>query len=106
MFLRSLVKLNNSISVRNFAPKFRRRPTKKGLRRILDLSQSGISYCKVGIICQKTEGARRILPPAPPPNRRLWAPSNLALLKNVWTPLTLNRHVSNYLKDFVELTFE
>ena len=42
MFLRSLVKLNNSISVCNFAPKFRLRP-KKRLCCILDLSQSGIS---------------------------------------------------------------
>ena len=43
MFLRSLVKLNNSISDWNFAPKFRWRP-KKGLCCILVLSQSGILH--------------------------------------------------------------
>ena len=42
MFLRSLVKLNDSILVWNFVPKFRWRP-KKSFRRILVLSQSWIS---------------------------------------------------------------
>ena len=42
MFPRSLVKLNNSISFRNFAPNSGE-DQKKGLSRILVLSQSGIS---------------------------------------------------------------
>ena len=44
MFLQSLVNLNNSISVQNFAPKFRCRQKKGGgvFTCILVLSQSGI----------------------------------------------------------------
>ena len=78
MSLRSLVKLKYSISVRNFAPKFRCRPIKKkGLRRKLVRFQPRIpsqkkvfaafwfylspefriSCCQVGITCQKTKGA-------------------------------------------------
>ena len=43
MFLQSLVKLNNAISLRNFAPKFSLRPKRNNnLHHILVLSQSEI----------------------------------------------------------------
>ena len=62
MFLQSLLELSNSSSsVRNFAPKFRRRPIKKfkkSLRRSLVLSQSGIliSCCQVVLLARKPRG--------------------------------------------------
>ena len=62
MLFRRMIKLYNSISVQNFAPNSGE-DEKKGLCRILVLSQSGISCCQAGITCQKTEGARHILPP-------------------------------------------
>ena len=78
MFLRSLVKLNNSISLRNFAPNSGE-DKKKGYSPHLALSQSGISdfllpsgyYCT----CQKTEGGRHIsLPSVSGPRGRLPPP--------------------------------
>ena len=49
MFLRSLVKLNNSISVQNFAPKFRSRPIEVFAAFWFDVSSEfRISYCQVG----------------------------------------------------------
>ena len=89
MFLQSLFELYNSISVRNFGC----RPKKKSLRRKLVLFQPGISEfcpriqvntkkkiftafwfnlspefwiscCQVGITYHKTEGARHISPPS------------------------------------------
>ena len=81
MLLRSMVKLNNSISVWNFTPKFRRRP-KKGLHRILVLSQSGISNFLLpsGYYLPKNRGdqtyfapfnvrLKGALPPSPHQNR-------------------------------------
>ena len=82
MFLRSLVKLNNSISVRNFAPKFRWRPKKVFAAFWIYLSpEFRISCCHVGITCQKTEGVRHILPPSVlyPRGRHPSAPHNRRL---------------------------
>ena len=62
MFLRSLVKLNNSISVRNVAPRFRCRQ-KKSLRRILVLSPSGFLVAKWVLLARKPR-APDISPPA------------------------------------------
>ena len=81
MFLQSLVKLNTSIQS-GILPSNLGKDQKKGLRCILVLSQAGISdfCCQVGITCQKTVGARHILPPSmlnprghrlPPPPLRL-----------------------------------
>ena len=75
MFLQSLVKLNNSISVRNFAPKFRWRPKKKGFRRIVVLSQPGTSafLLPIGYYLPKNRGGQtyfapfRVRPEGPPP---------------------------------------
>ena len=79
MFLRSSVKLHNSISVRNFAPKFRRRQKKRSLHSgaRYPSPEFRISCCQVGITYQKTMGAKHIshpsvldvrgwCPPAPP----------------------------------------
>ena len=65
MFLRSLVKLNNSISVWNFAPNSGEKPKKKIFAAYwIYLSlEFGISCCHVGNTCQKIEGARHISPP-------------------------------------------
>ena len=68
MVLGSLVKLNNSISVRNFAPEFRCRPKEKQirLRRIPVQSQSVILdfLLPSGYYLPKNEGARHISPPS------------------------------------------
>ena len=86
MFLRSLVKLNNSISLRIFVFNIRSRPKKKVFAAFwFYLNPEFWIFCYlVGISCQKTEEARLILPPSvsdlrghrPPPrlprNRRLW----------------------------------
>ena len=93
MFLRSLVKLNNSVSVQNFVPKFRCSQNKGSSPQTSFIStrnfwillpNSGenqskkvfaafwfyfslefrISCCQVGITRQKIEGARHIFPPS------------------------------------------
>ena len=72
MFLQSLGKLNNSISVRNFAPKIQ----VKNKKRVFTIfwfylnPEFRISCSQLGITRQKNEGSRHILPPSlrlPPP---------------------------------------
>ena len=75
MFLRSLVKLDNSISFRNLAPNSGEDKKKVFAAFWFYLSpEFRISCCQVGITCQKTDGARHVLPPsASDQSRRLCA---------------------------------
>ena len=55
MFLQSLVKLNNSISVQNFAPNSGEKKVFAAFWFYIS-PEFRISCCQVGIACQKTKG--------------------------------------------------